>query len=292
MHSPVAFNGAEKAFDPPLGDDPQNVTMDSHLSPAETAKRFGISIKALRLYERHGLLKPLRTVNGSTGAAWRVYGSDQITRLHQILALKRLGLSLGQIGELLVGENALDPILAVQERVLTKDSERITRALTLIRKARTKLASGEILSIDDLAALTQETVMTKLSTAEELKEILTPFKQKHLTPQQEASLAEAKEWASGEVRKSMKPLFEEARALMTSGDADTAAAMDFARRFRATAEHLKSGAPSALTALKPKFKAMMDDARSDPDVAQKLEVFAFVEKAVANLKAREDSGAS
>jgi DNA-binding transcriptional MerR regulator len=70
--------------------------MDSHLSPAETAKRFGISIKALRLYEQHGLLKPLRTANGSTGAAWRVYGSDQIARLHQILALKRLGLSLGQ----------------------------------------------------------------------------------------------------------------------------------------------------------------------------------------------------
>ena len=65
---------------------------------AETAKRFGISIKALRLYERHGLLKPLRTPNGSTGAPWRVYGSDQIARLHQILAIKRLGLSLGQIG--------------------------------------------------------------------------------------------------------------------------------------------------------------------------------------------------
>jgi DNA-binding transcriptional MerR regulator len=219
--------------------------MDSHLSPAETAKRFGISIKALRLYEQHGLLKPLRTANGSTGAAWRVYGSDQIARLHQILALKRLGLSLGQIGELLAGADALDPILAVQERVLAKDRERITRALTLIRKARTKLASGDILSIDDLATLTQQTVMTKQPTAEELKEILTPFKQKHLTPQEEASLEEAsvKEWTSGQPRKSMRQLMEEAKALMTSGDATTAAAMDFARRFRATTEHLKSSEP-------------------------------------------------
>jgi MerR family transcriptional regulator, thiopeptide resistance regulator len=271
--------------------------MDSHLSPAETAKRFGISIKALRLYEKHGLLKPLRTANGSTGAAWRVYGSDQVARLHQILALKRLGLSLGQIGELLVGEDALDPILAVQERVLAKDSERITRALTLIRKARTKLASGDILSIDDLATLTQETVMTKQSTAEELKEILTPFKQKHLTPQEEASLKESlKEWTSGQpddvVKKSMKQLLEEARALMTSGDATTAAAMDFARRFRATTEHLKSREPSLLTALRPRLKAMMDDARSDPVVSQKMEVFAFVEKALANLKAHEDNSAS
>jgi hypothetical protein len=37
---------------------------------------------------------------------------------------------------------------------------------------------------------------------------------------------------------------------------------------------------------------MMDDARSDPDVSQKLEVFAFVEKALANLKAQEDNSAS
>lgn len=268
--------------------------MDSHLSPAETAKRFGISIKALRLYEQHGLLKPLRTTNGSTGAAWRVYGSDQIARLHQILALKRLGLSLGQIGELLAGADALDPILAVQERVLAKDRERITRALTLIRKARTKLASGDILSIDDLATLTQETVVTKQSTAEELKEILTPFKQKHLTPQEEASLEEGsvKEWTSGEPRKSMRQLMEEAKALMASGDATTAAALDFARRFRATTEHLKSSEPPPLTALRPKLKAMMDDARSDPDVSQKLEVFAFVEQALANLKVKEDNSES
>jgi len=164
--------------------------MDCHLSPAETAKRFGISIKALRLYERHGLLKPLRTSNGTTGAAWRVYGSDQLARLHHILALKRLGLSLAQVGELLVGEDALDPILAFQERVLVKDSERIARALTLIRKARTKLASGEALSIDDLATLTKETVMTTHPTAEELKEVIQPFKQKHLTPEEDASIKE------------------------------------------------------------------------------------------------------
>jgi DNA-binding transcriptional MerR regulator len=267
--------------------------MDIHLSPAETAKRFGISIKALRLYEQHGLLKPLRAANGSTGAAWRVYGSDQVARLHQILALKRLGLSLGQIGELLVGRDALDPILAVQERVLIQDSERITRALRLIRKARTRLASGGILSIDDLANLTQETVMTNQSTAEELKEILTPFKRKHLTPQEGASL---KELTSGQpddvVKKSMKQLMEEAKALMRSGDATTAAAMDLARRFRATTAHLKSSEPSALTALRPKLEAMMDDARSDPGVSSKLEVFAFVEKALANLKAEEDNSAS
>src|SRR5882724_10005217 len=213
--------------------------MDCHLSPAETARRFGISIKALRLYERHGLLKPLRTSNGTTGAAWRVYGSDQITRLHQILALKRLGLSLAQIGELLVGKDALEPILAFQERVLVKDSERIARALTLIRKARTKLASGAALSIDDLATLTKKTVMTTHPTAKDLKEVINPFKQKHLTPGDGASI---QEWSSShpDLANTGKELMEEAKALMASGDATSAAAMDLARRFRAFTKEVKS----------------------------------------------------
>ena len=134
--------------------------------------------------------------------------------------------------------------------------------------------------------------MTKQSTAEELRKILTPFKQEHLTAQEAASLeASIKEWKSAQtddvVQTSMQQLLEEAKALMASGDATSAAALDFARRYRAIAEHMKSSLPSRLTALRPKLKAMMDDARSDPDVSQKLEVFAFVKKALANLKAKE-----
>ena len=63
--------------------------MDRHLSPTETARRFGVSIKALRLYEQRGLLTPLRSEAG-----WRTYGPDQIGRLHQVLTLKGLGLPL------------------------------------------------------------------------------------------------------------------------------------------------------------------------------------------------------
>jgi DNA-binding transcriptional MerR regulator len=258
--------------------------MDCHLSPAETAKRFGVSIKALRLYERHGLLKPLRTSNGTTGAAWRVYGPDQIARLHQILALKRLGLSLGQIGELLVGEEVLDPILAIQERLLVKDSARIARALRLIRKARTKLASGAALSIDDLAALTQETVMTTESTLKELAEFLSPYRQKHLTLEDRARL---QEWYLGQpdLPNTGKALMEEAAVLMASGDPASAAAMDLARRYLAYSMQVKTS-PSPVAALMPKFKAMVEDAWTDPEASRKMEVTDFIEKAIANLNAQ------
>src|SRR3954466_8473127 len=118
----------------------------ANLSPTEAARRFGVTVKALRLYESRGLLTPLRSKAG-----WRTYGPDQIARLHQILALKRLGLSLARIGELLAGPDALEAVLALQEQVLARDSEQLTRALALVRAARAKLKAGQALSIDDLA---------------------------------------------------------------------------------------------------------------------------------------------
>ena len=42
--------------------------------------------------------------------------------------------------------------------------------------------------------------------------------------------------------------------------------------------------PAGLT---PKLKATMDDARSDPEASKKMEVFGFIENAIANLKAQE-----
>jgi DNA-binding transcriptional MerR regulator len=263
--------------------------MDRHLSPAETARRFGVSIKALRLYEQRGFLKPLRTSNGSTGAAWRVYGPDQLARLHQILALKRLGLSLAQIGELLAGEDGLDQILAFQERVLVEDSERISRALELLRRARAKLASGAALSIDDLTTLTQETVMTRHATAKDLNEIVAPYLEKRLSPEENASI---KQWnaAHPEIIDTGKDLMEEAKALMEAGDTTSEAAMDFARRYRDLMNQMKSHQSPALS-LTSRLNLMLKAVRSGPEVRQKMKVFGYIPKVLKNLKALEEKGA-
>ena len=73
-------------------------------SPGETARRLGVGVRALRLYERKGLVAPARTEAG-----WRVYGPGEIERLRQVLALKSLGLSLARITELLAGRPSLLP---------------------------------------------------------------------------------------------------------------------------------------------------------------------------------------
>ncbi len=125
-------------------------------SPAETARRLKVSTKALRLYETLGLVKPVRT---STG--WRTYGPDQMVRLHQVLALKYLGVPLKRVGELLGAQLAdLDAVLLLQEAAVRIRMADDARRLELLVAVRGRLAHGETLSVDDLIHLTRETVMT------------------------------------------------------------------------------------------------------------------------------------
>lgn len=65
---------------------------EPYLRSAEAARRLGVSGKALRIYEAQGLVRAERTAAG-----WRVYGSEQIARLHQVIALKGFGFPLSRI---------------------------------------------------------------------------------------------------------------------------------------------------------------------------------------------------
>ena len=56
-----------------------------------------------------------------------------------------------------------------------RDSEQLSRALALVRAARAKLKAGQALSIDDLATLNQETVMTRIVGAKEMNQLFTPL---------------------------------------------------------------------------------------------------------------------
>jgi DNA-binding transcriptional MerR regulator len=256
--------------------------MNRHLSPAETAKRFGISIKALRLYESRGLLTPLRTASGSTGAAWRAYGPDQIARLHQILALKRLGLPLARIGEILSGADRLEPVLALQERVLVQDGERVSRALALVRAARAKLAAGQALSIDDLANLNKETVMQTTPSKEEIENIkvmFAPLVAKHFTPEEACQFLNVKNSLQAE----MAAFRELVEAAMAKGDPAPALAQEIARRYRAIGQALSGGD----AALLEKISAFRKEAQQNPDMARMMlltpQMQAYVDRTPAPL---------
>jgi len=244
-----------------------------NLSPTETATRFGVSIKALRLYESRGLLKPLRTEAG-----WRTYGPDQIARLHQILALKRLGLPLARIATILAGTGSLEPVLELQERVLAREGDRLARALELVRAARAKLRSGQSLSVDDLETLTTETAMTGKATLEDMRDVLEPITHRHYTPEDRAKLA-ARPTSQAEIGRQWMALIEEARVLMAAGDPASPAAQDLGRRWKALYEQFTGGDK----ALESKVNAVWRDAFADPASAARLpvsqEMFAFIDAA-------------
>jgi len=247
---------------------------ERHLSPAETARRFGVSQKALRLYESHGLLAPIRAQSG-----WRAYGAKEIARLHQILALKGLGLPLSKIAQLLSRHPlALEKILAVQEEALSQEQTRVGRALKLVRNARAKLAAGNALSVDDLIQLTKETTMTSKEQREEMKAIFDPIIQKNFSKEELESLR-ARSYNQEDAARTWDGLLAEARALMAKGDATSPEAQDLARRWKAQVAQFAQGDP----AIAAKAKAVWSEAMANPDTAPKLplspEIFAFIEKA-------------
>lgn len=127
------------------------------LTAAECARRIGLSVRALRLYERHGLIRPRRT-----GKQWRLYGADDIARLNEVLALKNLGLSLSGIADLLQGKATdFGRTLVMQREALREARQRADRGLAMIEVLQAKMAAGNTLSIDDLTNLAKETNMTE-----------------------------------------------------------------------------------------------------------------------------------
>lgn len=262
--------------------------MERHLSPSETARRFGITIKALRLYEQRGLLKPVRSACGATGSPWRAYGPDQIVRLHQILALKRLGLSLARIGQILNDSDQLDSVLALQESALARDSARVARALSLVKAARLKLAAGRRLSIDDLADLTKET--GPAAKSEEVSRLFASISARHFTPEESAMLQQRK-CEQPEVGAAWEALTQEAGVLMLDNDPTSPAAQDLARRWRALSDRFTGGDPK----IQAKVRAVWTEALSDPEIAGKLpvrcETFHFMDLAVAHLTRSEAAAA-
>ena len=119
-------------------------TAEEFLKPSEAAKRLGVSIKALRLYEQHGLLKPARTAAG-----WRTYGPAALARASEIASLRALGLSLAEVGRVLRGDP--EPALAAHQAGLEDRIRRLNDAAEKVRARRAALRpSGDIKVAFDL----------------------------------------------------------------------------------------------------------------------------------------------
>jgi MerR family transcriptional regulator/heat shock protein HspR len=100
-------------------------------SIAVAAELTGLHPQTLRLYEQEGLLTPARSSGGT-----RRYSTDDIDRLHQIMALTSDGLNLAGVRQVLELQEQTRALQAEIERLKTAARNPLGRKTTRNKPAR------------------------------------------------------------------------------------------------------------------------------------------------------------
>lgn len=121
-------------------------------SISEFANSVGVSVRTLHYYDEKNILKPKR--NEHTGH--RVYKKEDMLKLHKIMTMKFLGMSLDDIKDYMKLDtfdlNFIDT-LKLQESKLIKDKEQIEIALDAIQRTVFLLESESEVDHDVLISL-------------------------------------------------------------------------------------------------------------------------------------------
>jgi effector-binding domain-containing protein len=114
-----------------------------------------VTVKTLRYYDKIGLLKPAE-VDRFTG--YRYYSASQLPRLHRILALKDLGLSLEQIGDLLEGDLSSDQIRGILRMKQAEIQQQVAEEQARLARVEQRLKRIEL----EETMPTQEVIIKKV----------------------------------------------------------------------------------------------------------------------------------
>jgi len=141
------------------------------LKIGELAKKSGLSVRALHHYDAIGLLSPSQRTEGGA----RLYGRDDLIRLHRIEALKRFGYSLPDIKASLDDQLAGVPLQLLQRQIKALDAQAL-RAQRLSRHLQHVVDmvadGGEIAAADWLNALELMNMYQKHLEDDELDALL------------------------------------------------------------------------------------------------------------------------
>jgi len=109
----------------------------------QLARLAGVTTRTLRHYDQVGLLKPRRI----SGNGYRIYDSQSVDRLQQILFYRELGLGLEAIEQAL-GPLSRDPLdtLAQQRQLLLSRLEQTTRLLETLDRTIAAYQGGKQMS--------------------------------------------------------------------------------------------------------------------------------------------------
>jgi DNA-binding transcriptional MerR regulator len=186
--------------------------MDDSLDIRDVARRTGLTSRALRFYEARGLLKPLRTYSGR-----RLYGRGELERIQQILALKRAGLSLAQIGRLTErGSLDLGGLIEAQLKTIEERKTELDEARVLLLAVKSRIDRGEPVDAATFCSLIRHG--DKIMEADDWKKVT----DRYFSPEEKARWAERMkeapaEFDQAEYSRKWKDLGDRVQAAIPSG---------------------------------------------------------------------------
>lgn len=144
------------------------------LRVGELARRTGVTVRALHHYDSIGLLRP----SGRSEGGYRLYSREDVARLHGIQTLRRMGVPLAEMAQLLDGgAGSLQAILARQVSALDQEIARTQALRERLGVMQLVLAGGGQPGLDDwLASLELMRTYEQYFSVAELKRALHRWK--------------------------------------------------------------------------------------------------------------------
>jgi MerR family transcriptional regulator, thiopeptide resistance regulator len=251
--------------------------MDQPLDIREVVKRTGLTSRALRFYEARGLLQPLRTYDGR-----RIYGRGELERIQQILALKRAGLSLAQIGKVTArGSIDLCSIVEAQLEVIEERKAELDQARGLLLSIKSQIDRGEPVDAATFCSLIREG--DKIMQAEDWKQVT----DRYFAKEEQAHWAEHPPrpgFDQAEYSRKWKDLGDRVQAAIPKGP-DSSEAQALYDEWQELLAPFKAVATPEMMAGAKRLYERMDEWHGDvPNAPFTPEVFRFIQKVGARGK--------
>ncbi|HYD59875.1 MAG TPA: MerR family transcriptional regulator [Noviherbaspirillum sp.] len=139
------------------------------LKIGELAKRTGLTVRTLHHYDDIKLLCP----SARSDAGYRLYNRKDIERLHRIQALRRMDLSLAEIGALLENDGAgLQQVIEQQIALLDRQAAKTIELRDRLKALLERVAHNEEPDLPDwLVTLEMMAMYDKYFTSEEVAKL-------------------------------------------------------------------------------------------------------------------------
>src|SRR6266700_7122440 len=264
----------------------------------EFARRATVSIRTLRFYDKAGLLSP----SGYTEAGYRLYTDSDFFRLQQILALKFLGFSLGEIKRYLhVGPIALQESLALQKLMMQEKREQLDTIIQALDETE-KLLTGNsgdwdaIVKVIQVMQMQQSNDWVKKYFTDEQLQKMEELSKSSYTEEQRAQIVEwGKNWSEEDQKvanRQWSEIFAELKRLVAVGaDPASPEAQALVARQQNMIGQFTHGDPGVLEGLKQYYKnfgELVDAEKPFPPHYTKEEE-TFLQKALEIYKGQRHS---